>query len=269
MTLLNSPILPVAASASTRTRTTAPSKPKWARHLALSPRLLRLGPSLLRCLGRTMPQGDHMMRRLATSPGFNEQPHKYNMPHVDDSSDSPQYVMTQNNHIIPPTCAIEHGDSSATAISTNIQSSTFNHGMVTPGQSPANRDGFIDGQMLSEPMSIATWTTYTGRSLIPAACANSWLLFYETDYPYAQISLQISPAFLPGFLHMVYLLSKTVSSCCNLHHHTFHHNCNLFHTHKSFGESSTPSMPLSAHFMTVLAHLATNSHFRSFSAIRW
>ncbi|KAM3561803.1 hypothetical protein ARSEF4850_003036 [Beauveria asiatica] len=97
-------------------------------------------------------------------------------------SDSQQYAMTQHSQLIQRTSsAAEHGDPGATAISTNVQSSTvqaavFNHGMVTPGQSFASCDGFIDGQIVSKPMFSATWNTY---SVAPVTSSKYWFTWNE------------------------------------------------------------------------------------------
>ncbi|OAA42779.1 hypothetical protein ISF_09695 [Cordyceps fumosorosea ARSEF 2679] len=98
--------------------------------------------------------------------------HKYqfNMQDV-GSPDSQQYAITRHSQLIQRTSsAAELGDPGATAISTNLQSSTvlaavFNHGIVTPGQSPASYDGFIDEDIVSMLMFSDTWNTHSDFAL--------------------------------------------------------------------------------------------------------
>ncbi|PMB63394.1 hypothetical protein BM221_010757 [Beauveria bassiana] len=103
------------------------------------------GPVCTIATGLSTPQGD------AFFPEFSQQTYQSDIQIVDDSSDSQQHAMAQRSHCIRrASSVVEHGDPSATAMSTNIQSNTvemalFNHGLVTQGQSP----GFIDGQILT------------------------------------------------------------------------------------------------------------------------
>ncbi|EJP60830.1 uncharacterized protein BBA_10215 [Beauveria bassiana ARSEF 2860] len=97
----------------------------------------------------------------ASFPKISRQTYQLNMQNVDDSSNSQQHAMTLRSHSIrPASSVVEHGDPGATAMSTNVQSSPvesalFNHGLVTPGQSP----GFIGGEIVSNYMPPAPWDT--------------------------------------------------------------------------------------------------------------
>ncbi|KGQ02538.1 hypothetical protein BBAD15_g12251 [Beauveria bassiana D1-5] len=104
--------------------------------------------------GLSTPQVD------ASFPKISRQTYQF-MQNIDDSSDLQQHAMTLRSHSIrPASSVIEHGDPGATAMSTNVQSSTvelplFNHGLVTPGHSP----GFIGGEIVSNYMPPAPWDT--------------------------------------------------------------------------------------------------------------
>ncbi|KAM0664359.1 hypothetical protein ACQRIU_006942 [Beauveria bassiana] len=93
--------------------------------------------------GLSTPQVD------ASFPKNSQQTYQSYMQNVDDSSDSQQHAMTQRSHSIrPASSVVEHSEPGATAMSTNVQSSTvelalFNHGLVTPGQSPDPIDNDI------------------------------------------------------------------------------------------------------------------------------
>ncbi|KAM3560712.1 hypothetical protein ARSEF4850_003538 [Beauveria asiatica] len=113
------------------------------------------GPVCTIATGLSTPQGD------AFFPEFSQQTYQSDIQVVDDSSDSQQHAMAQRSHCIRrASSVVEHGDPSATAMSTNVQSNTvemalFNHGLVTQGQSP----GFIDGQIVSNYIPPAPWDT--------------------------------------------------------------------------------------------------------------
>ncbi|OAA38909.1 hypothetical protein ISF_09873 [Cordyceps fumosorosea ARSEF 2679] len=105
--------------------------------------------------GLSTHQGD------AFFPELSQHIYQSDMQNVDYSSDSQQHAITQRSHSTRRASPVaEHGNPGATAMSTNVQSSTvamafFNHGMVTPGQSPS----FIDGQIVSDHIPPAPWDT--------------------------------------------------------------------------------------------------------------
>ncbi|KAM3554739.1 hypothetical protein MY1884_005958 [Beauveria asiatica] len=90
--------------------------------------------------GLSTPQVD------ASFPKISQQTYQPYMQNVDDSSASQQHAMNQRSHPIrPASSVVEHGEPGATAMSTDVQSSTvelalFNHGWVTPSQSPDSID---------------------------------------------------------------------------------------------------------------------------------
>ncbi|KAH8715466.1 hypothetical protein HC256_004285 [Beauveria bassiana] len=102
--------------------------------------------------GLSTPQVD------ASFPKNSQQTYQSYMQNVDDSSDSQQHAMTQRSHSIrPASSVVEHSEPGATAMSTNVQSSTvelalFNHGLVTPGQS-------LDSIDVSNYTPPAPWDT--------------------------------------------------------------------------------------------------------------
>ncbi|EJP60796.1 uncharacterized protein BBA_10254 [Beauveria bassiana ARSEF 2860] len=107
--------------------------------------------------GLSTPQVD------ASFPKISQQTYQLYMQNVDDSSDSQQHAMNQRSHSVrPASSVVEHSEPGATAMSTNVQSRTvelalFNHGLVTPGQSPDPID-------VSSYIPPAPWDTRSFRS---------------------------------------------------------------------------------------------------------
>ncbi|OAA33963.1 hypothetical protein BBO_09376 [Beauveria brongniartii RCEF 3172] len=138
----------------TKVRATHPPPPTYVMLLALPTQPVVSRPVYDIAPGLSTPQVD------ASFPKISRQTYQF-MQNVDDSSDSQQHAMTLRSHSIrPASSVIEHGDPGATAMSTNVQSSTvelplFNHGLVTPGHSP----GFIGGEIVSNYMPPAPWDT--------------------------------------------------------------------------------------------------------------